>query len=114
MLLDGIKGDRSAVHDTVLVLDGVLHRRLDHVVELVPVLPGPRSGGHFSDQDNQQAAEELKGREFSISGGVAIIKNAEVLTETSRHWDSLKAPQQPRNATMSMRAPMARKMYRPM
>lgn len=60
VMLDGIESHSPAVHDTVLVLDGVLHRRLDHAIELVLVLPGPHTGGHLSHKDHQQAAEELK------------------------------------------------------
>lgn len=60
-MLDGVECHGTAVHDTVLVLNGVLHRGLDHRVELVLVLPGPHASGHLSHQDDQQAAEELRG-----------------------------------------------------
>lgn len=60
VMLNGIESDSAAVNNIVFILDGVLHRRLDHRVELVPVLPGPNTGGHFSHEDHEQTAEELK------------------------------------------------------
>lgn len=60
MLLNGIESHGAAVDNAVLVLDSVLYGRLDHFVELVPVLPGPDSSGHLSNKDDQEAAEELK------------------------------------------------------